>query len=257
MMSNGPSSSRRSVHSGARDDLDGSIVLVAEHPDAAEALALQVAQRALQLRALAADDVRAEVAVGARSRCAPGRPPRACRARPRPRTGRARGRARPAARAPRAARWWRRRRSAARASGACPRCSAAPRTRPRSPPGRSRRRRPAPRQKSRRDHLGRLEVRAPRTCSCPSREAPISTTRLGIGKLDPHRSNTAICVGGPTVRVLGADRQIAHAVAVRGRRRRCAQRRTPRASTRSGGRGGGTARRQRLPACGCTRRSAS
>ena len=87
--------------------------------DVAEALALQAAQRAAQLLALVADDVRAEVAVGPRRGCAPGRAARAGRARSPPAARGTRAPARPAACAPPAGRWSRRPRSAARAPAAC------------------------------------------------------------------------------------------------------------------------------------------
>ena len=145
MMSNGPCSARRSVQQRLRARaVAASIVLErAQHVHVAEALRARArAASGAGCGALAAHDVRAEVrGPGARAlrswQTASGRSSTIA-------TGehvRARARARPAACAPRAARWSRRPRSAGRPPGACAamKCRTVERVL-RSPPGRSRRR---------------------------------------------------------------------------------------------------------------------
>ena len=87
--------------------------------------------------------------------------------------------------------------------------------------------RPAPRQTVRREHLGRLEVLRARTSTCPSRTAPIRTTRDSSGIVifmrahRPDVTNTAICVGGADARRPPAPTgRNAHRVAEPRRRRR-------------------------------------
>ena len=130
---------------------------------------LEGAQRPAQLR-------RAAGARRARRNCGPG----AARcARGRPVSGRSstiatgstscsRASATSCARAA-AARWWRRPPSAALPPGACRRCSAGRRTRPCVAAWSFSSSATSPRQKSRRNHLGRQEVRAREGRSCPSR----------------------------------------------------------------------------------------
>ena len=114
-----------------------------------------------------------------------------------------------------------------------------------------------------REHLGRPEVLARERRLARARRADEHDQRevgnLELRRCAPRqRSNTAICVGGADLGVLRADRAgSATAVAVTGRRPRRPSPRTRRASTRSGGRGGGTARRAATRSGRCTRGSAS
>ena len=93
--------------------------------------------------------------------------------------------------------------------------------------------------------------------TCPTRWGRPATTRLGSEIVDRHRVNTPICVGGPTPGPPGRP-------AGSGPRSRTGPPRPSaqcpelaRASTRSGGRGGGACRRAASRSGRCTRRSAS
>ena len=227
MMSNGPCSARRSVHSGARwtsrprPPRASAAPTRAGSPRAAGPSASGAAASAAGARRAGRSRGR-----GARG-CAPGRPPRACRARSRPGTGRAR--------------------LASSTSGRrASRCTFVASTTVRRGCAR---RRPAMKCSTAnasvggalvvlvvgdeaaaevgRDHLGRREVLARERALARARRAD-QHDEAGIGEVDPHRLNTAICVGGPTSGVLRADRQVAHLVAVA-----LARRRAPRPRTRA------------------------
>ena len=194
---------------------------------------------------------------GARRRCARGRPARACRARSRPRTGRARARARPAARAPPAGRWWR------RSTVSSPRFIRRPAISCRTANASSVARlvvgvvgRPAPRQKSERDHLGRLEVlgreRALAGAAWRPSARPGTAREARSSSLEHRHLRRRAGLG-----VLGADRQEAHARS----RARSATRVRPggelRARPLEAVVGVAECPRAATPRSGCTRRSAS
>ena len=225
-----------------------------EHEDVAEALAPEAAQRAAQLLQLLPDDVRAEVAVRPRAVALLAELLRAGRGRSRPAGSGTRRPARPAACAPPAGRSSRRRPSAGRAA------SRLRRDEVQHLEGVVGRRlvvlvvgHQAAAEVGR-EHLGRLEVLAGRTWTCPSPTAPIRTTRESSG-IDLHRvvmrRNTAICVGAPSVGDrLRADGHEAHRVPVAELADPPRPRlRTRPGSTRSGGRGGGTCRRAASRTC--------
>ena len=258
MMSNGPCSRRRSVHSGGADDLDGlDLLRCAQHPDAAEALALQPLQRAAAA---------ASAGGGRRARRSRGRAGRVALVADRlgqveddrrPGTGRARGRARPAACAPRAARWWRRRRSAAAARQAPRRDErAGPRTRPRWRPGRSRRRTTSPRQKSEEMTSVGLKWRAGERALAGAGRAD-QDDEAGDREARSSSLEHRHLRRRPDLGVLGTDRQDGAPVAVRPATAPAHACELLRASTRSGGRGGGTGRPEASPSARCTRRWAS
>ena len=128
--------------------------------------------------------------------CAPGRPPRACRARSRPGTGRAA---------------WRARSGTARLAlnvGGIDDGESRLRETPAGDEVQHRERVRGRRlvvlvvgdqaaAEVRGDHLGRREVRASERALAAARR-PDQHDEARIGKVDPHRLNTAICVGGPT-----------------------------------------------------------
>ena len=231
MMSNGPCSSRRSFQSGTRSIVDRLDLLgrVAGSKTWRKPSALEAAQRAPQLRALVADDVRAEVPVGPRPVALLADRSRQVEARSRPAGS---GTARASST------------SGLRASG-CTLVASITVSRPRAS------RLPAMKWSTSNassvadlvvlvvadQRRGRRRTRGPRsagsacgrTWTCPSRVGPIRTTRESSGgrgswarsrrhpREDPHLRRR------PDLRVLRPDRQEPHARSRSGRRRRRAQ----------------------------------